>query len=241
MPATAEETPIDNVAQAIRDQRQKVGLTLRQVAQQSEVLASIDPAKYASFSRGLPYHVERQGLEFLRRGHDRLKLITLMTILFGTAEEFTRLAGVNLPYFGVESVPSAPTQAVPLIREGELDVTMNEITTWIALREATGGRVPAWPCDYLLEVTSYDMAPVVYPGQFAGVQRRAKCAPGELAVLHYQGTVRVAWALPSGNFALVNVQSPDSDGVLTLKGEDGDSVIGVVSWTQPYLPLAVNA
>ncbi|GGL15584.1 hypothetical protein [Deinococcus radiotolerans] len=208
--------------EVIRNARQARKYTYRRMEMLSEELAQREPDRFEKVSKTVLWNMETGGEKFfLQRAVSPGKLRSLIELLFsGDHAKFARETGLT--------VLDVMTDGGPTERMS-LDVPM------FLEMEAVGNisRTVLAPvsCDFVIEVRTGRMHPVLAQGQALYCIRADRAQPGELAVLDLpEEGLTVATALAGGRFRFERTQRE-------FALVDGGRVHGVVSWLKPVVPV----
>lgn len=218
----------DPVSESVHQRRTGRGLTMRDVEAMTHRLELESPERFETVARGSVSNLENEGSDFFSsrsRPLGQRRMNALIEVLYGGD---TRLwvseTGVQILH------PDDPGDLLtprPLYAEG------GRISA-AQVREGHGPirhETPALPwADVLLEISTNDNAPLVWPGQIVGISLAGEARHRGLNLLVHKGRLTLAWQVETGRYAATT----GSGAGFGLGPRD--SVVGYVRWIQPALP-----
>lgn len=212
----------DKVAgEAIRARRQARGYTYRRVDELSSELAQQDPQRFERVPRTVMWNMETGGEAFfMKRAVSPGKLRAVIEIMWGgDAAAFQRDTGLSVIDIQSDVGDETAAAEIPLYLEMEDPAASRRFV-----------RAPV-SCDFVTEVRTGRMHPVLSQGQPLYCIRADSARPGEIVILSLPGDgLAVATALPGGRYRFERTQRE-------FALVEGAQVFGVVSWLKPVLPV----
>lgn len=211
-----------SVGEAIRAARQRKGkaYTFRRIEELSAELAEQDDQRYEKLTRTVLWSMETGGADYiLKRRISPGKIRALIQILFdGNTAKFVQDTGIVIT--DIDTQVGEPARAdVPLYLERERPDQARRFVR------------PAVAVDFVLEVRTSRMEPVLAPGALTYCLKLQSARAGEVAILNLpeEGLI-LATALTGNRFRYERTQR-------TFPLPEGGSVYGVVEWTKPMLSV----
>lgn len=207
--------------EVIRAARQQRGYTYRQVDDLTSALQQQDPQRFERVPKTVMWNMETGGETFfLKRSVSPGKIRAVIEILFsGDALLFQRETGLSVIDVQTGVADDRAALEVPMYLEMESPRVSHRFS-----------RAPV-PCDFVVEVRTGRMSPVLTHGQPLYCIRADAARPGEIAVINMAGDgLTIATALPGGRYRFERNQRE-------FTAAEGDSLFGIVTWLKPTLPV----